>query len=307
MKFTHSQKLRSRLEFLGADSENRLAYIFLAPLILFLVLLVWVPFLQGLWMSLHTWPLTGGNPVFVGLDNYIYLFTWDTFYTGLKATVIYGFATVIQLVVALTAALVVNKVRFKSLLSGAYLLPYTMPPIATGTLWLFLLNPELGPIFTLLTDLGLLSKPIYWANSGDAALAVVTLVSAWTFWPFMFLILYATVASIPEEYYENARVYGASRLQMFRYVTLPQTKTAIFVVVTLRLVWNLTKVSQPLQMTGGGPGFDTSVLSLVLYRFAFIEGNLGLAFTVGVVFLLLVIAFILLFIQSYQKLEGDQV
>jgi ABC-type sugar transport system permease subunit len=307
MKFARVEQLRSKFEVLRADSENRLAYIFLAPLILFLILLVWVPFIQGLWMSLHTWPLTGGDPVFVGMDNYVFLFTWETFYTGLKATVVYGFATVLQLGTALTAALVVNKVRFKSLLSGAYLLPYTMPPVATGTLWLFLLNPELGPVFTVLTETGILNQTIYWSNTGDTALAVVTLVNAWTFWPFMFLILYATVVSIPEEYYENARVYGASRWQMFRYVTLPQTKTAIYVVVTLRLVWNLTKVSQPLQMTGGGPGFDTSVLSLVLYRFAFIEGNLGLAFTVGVVFLLLVLAFILLFIQFYQDLEGDQV
>lgn len=307
MKFAQSEHVQKLMRGVSADSENRLAYIFLTPLIAFLLLLVWVPFLQGVWMSFHTWPLTGGDPVFVGLENYVYLFTWETFYTGLKATVIYGFATVLQLALALTAALVVNKVKFKSLLSGAYLLPYTMPPVATGTLWVFLLNPELGPIFTLLTDTGLLNETIYWSNSGDTALAVVTLVSAWTFWPFMFLILYATVVSIPDEYYENARVYGASRFQMFRHITLPQIKTAIFVVVTLRLVWNLTKVSQPLQMTGGGPGYESSPLALLLYRFAFSDGNLGLAFTIGIIFLLLVLVFILLFIQSWQKMEGEQI
>jgi len=296
--------LLPRIGALGDDAESRLAYLFLAPLVLFLVLIVWVPFVQGIWMSLHNWPLGFTEPDFVGLDNYVYLFTWEEFYTSLKATVIYGFATVIQLVVALVAALVVDKVRFKSLLSGMYLLPYTMPPVATGTLWVFLLNPELGPVFTYLTESGILPETIYWSNGGDSALAAVTLVNAWTFWPFMFLILYASLVGIPDEYYENARVYGANRLQTFRHVTLPQLKTSIFVVVTLRLVWNLTKVSQPLQMTGGGPGFRTSPLSLLLYRFAFSRGNLGLAFAVGIIFLLLVVAFIVLFIRSFREAEG---
>jgi len=294
------------LGFVPNSVEDRLVYLFLAPLMVFLIFIVWVPFLQGIWMSLHNWPLGFSKPSFVGLENYSNLLTSPRFYVSLKATVIYGFATVLQLVLALTAALIVDKIKFKSLFSGMYLLPYTMPPVATGTLWVFLLKPNLGPVFTLLTDWGILQNPIYWATKGDIALLVVTLVNAWTFWPFMFLILFATLVSIPDEYYESARVYGASRWQTFRYVTLPQLKTSIFVVVTLRLVWNLTKVSQPLQMTGGGPGYQSSPLSLLLYRSAFSDGNLGEAFAVGIIFLLLVLAFIVLFIRYFEKSEGDQ-
>jgi len=129
--------------------------------------------------------------------------TSERFYVSLKATVIYGFATVIQLGLALTAALIVNKIKFKSLFSGMYLLPYTMPPVATGTLWVFLLKPNLGPIFTLLTDWGSCRTPSTGARRGHGTVAV-TLVNAWTFWPFMFLILFATLVSIPDEYYESA-------------------------------------------------------------------------------------------------------
>lgn len=293
--------------FVPDSVEDRLAYLFLTPLLVFLIFIVWVPFMQGIWMSLHNWPLGFTEPNFVGLDNYANLLTSERFYVSLKATVIYGFATVIQLGLALTAAMIVDRVRFKSLFSGMYLLPYTMPPVATGTLWVFLLKPDLGPVFTFLTDSGILQEPIYWSSSGDAALIAVTLVSGWTFWPFMFLILFATLVGIPDEYYESARVYGAGRWQRFRYVTLPQLKTSIFVVVTLRLVWNLTKVSQPLQMTGGGPGYQTSPLSLLLYRSAFSDGNLGEAFAVGIIFLLLVLAFIVLFIRYFEKSEGEQI
>lgn len=293
--------------FVPESSKERLAYLFLAPLIAFLIFIVWVPFLRGIWMSLHNWPLGFSEPTFVGIENYSNILTADRFFVSLKATVIYGFATVIQLVLAVGAALIVDKVRFKSLFSGMYLLPYTMPPVATGTLWVFLLKPNLGPVFKFLTNTGILAEPIYWGTNGDSALLVVTLVNGWTFWPFMFLIIYATLVSIPEAYYESARVYGANRWETFRYITLPQLKTSIFVVVTLRLVWNLTKVSQPLQMTGGGPGYQTSPLSLLLYRSAFSDGNLGEAFAVGIIFLLLVFAFIVLFIRYFEKSEGDQV
>lgn len=284
-------------------NENRIAYIFLLPLVLFLILLIWVPFIQGIIISFYRWPFQA-DPTFVGLDNYRFLLTWEPFYDGLIATVIFGFATLFQLAIAIIASLTLKRIKFKSLLSASFLIPYTMPPVATGTLWLFLAGPSNGPIFRWLTEVGLLESPIYWTISGNASLAVITLVSAWSFWPFMFLILFATVISIPNEYYETAEVYGANRWQMFRHVTLPQLKTAIFVVVTIRVVWNLSKISQPLQITRGGPAYDTSILPLLLYRFAFFEGNLGRAFAVGIIFLLMVLGFIILFFRAYEKSEG---
>jgi ABC-type sugar transport system permease subunit len=291
----------------GAVQDHWFSYLLFLPTLIYLVFLLWIPFFRGVWMSLHEWASGGANPTWVGLDNYIYLLNWDPFYQSLQATLGFGVATFFQLILAVAAAcLGANLDKFKAVVSTGLIIPYTMPPVATGTLWVFLLKPNLGPIFTLLTDWGILQDPIYWSTQGDMALLVVTLVNAWTFWPFMFLILFATLVSIPDEYYESARVYGASRWQTFWYVTLPQLKTSIFVVVTLRLVWNLTKVSQPLQMTGGGPGYQTSPLSLLLYRSAFSDGNLGEAFAVGIIFLLLVLAFIVLFIRYFEKSEGDQ-
>lgn len=283
---------------------NRFSYLLLVPTFVFVVLLLWFPFTQGIWMSLHEWPLIG-QPEWVGVGNYAYLFSWDVFYTSLKATIIFASTTIIQLAIAIIAALIVSNLqRFENVVSGAFLIPYTMPPVVTGTLWLFLLNPNFGPVFQYLVEWGILKHPIPWSTLGNWSMAIVTLVAAWTFWPFMFLIILATLENIPADHYEAARVYGASRIQQFLRITLPQLKSAILVAVSIRFVWNMSKVSQILQLTGGGPGFDTSVLAVLLYRFAYRRGAMGLSYSVGIILLLFVLMFIVLFIWEFEQSEG---
>lgn len=285
--------------------EYWFSYLLVVPILVLIVGVLWLPFLRGVWISFHHWT-SAGRQAWVGLENYRFLLQWEAFWVGLRATVVYGMATVIQLVLALAAALLVwNMDRFKGVLSGTFLLPYTMPQVVTGTIWLFLLEPSFGPVFTLAVDLGLLDRAIAWPSQGPAALAVVTLVAGWTFWPFMFLIFMATLESLPEEYYEAARVYGANRVQTFWNITLPQLKSAILVAVSLRVIWNFSKVAQPLQMTGGGPGFETSLLPILMYRIAFNNFRLGRAYAVGVVLLALVIGFAFLFIREFERQSGD--
>ena len=284
--------------------ENRFAYLLFMPTLVFIVGLIWFPFIRGIWMSFHEWPLLG-EARWLGLGNYTYLFGWDPFITSLKATLIYALTTFVQLGVAILAALLLkHQKRFKNLINGTFLLPYTMPPVVTGAIWLYLLNPNVGPVFTALTEFGILDQAIYWATEGVPAMAVVMGVLAWTFWPFMFLIILASLENIPEEHYETARVYGAGRLQQFLKVTLPQLKSAILVAVSIRMVWNLTKISQPLQLTGGGPGYDTSILAVLVYRFGWLQGSMGLAFAVGVILLIVTLGFILLFIREFERETG---
>jgi len=288
----------------SAIRENMFAYWLVLPTLLFLVLLLWIPFIRGIWISFHEWPFLE-DPKWVGLDNYTFLFTWDLFYTSLWATVVYTFATVIQLGLALVIALLVaNLNHFKNLASAIYLIPYTMPPVVTGTVWLYLLNPSVGPFFQYLTERGVLDQAIYWTVNGDQALTVITLVASWTFWPFMFLFILASREGISKEYYEAAEVYGANRWQMFRLVTYPQIKSAIIVAVIIRFVWNLSKISQPLQMTGGGPGFDTSVLAIFLYRFAWQDTSFGIGYAIGVILVIISMVVIIPFILKFEQLRG---
>lgn len=289
------------VSYRASIEENWFAYLLILPALLFLVLLMWIPFVQGIWMSLHEWPFAG-DPTWVGLGNYWFLFNWGPFYAALQATFIFALTTFIMLAVALLAAFAVREIdRYKGLLSGIFLIAYTVPPLVTGTIWAYILAPTLGPVFNYLVKWGILEETIYWGTHGDTALAVVMFVTTWTFWPFMFLIISASLESIPEEYYETARVYGANRWQTFFRVTLPQLKSAILVAISIRMIWNLTKISQILQLTNGGPGYETSVLAVLLYRFAYSRGALGLAYAVGVILLFITIGFTFLFIREFER------
>lgn len=288
-------------ELRDAVKDNWFSYALFLPTLVLLLLVVWIPMIQGVWMSFHNWPISG-NIEWVGLENYRYLFGWDAFWTSLKATLIYSMVTFLMLGIALVAALIVANIdEFQNLLSMVFMVPYTMPPVVTGTVWMFLLHPDLGPIFDYAMQLGILEQPIYWSTEGSTALAVIMGAITWTFWPFIFLILLATLESIPEEHYESARMYGANRFQQFWHVTLPQLKSAILVAISIRMVWNLTKVSQPLQLTGGGPGYETSLLSILLYRDASEAGQLGRGFAIGMVLLAITLGFVVLFVREFEQ------
>lgn len=252
-------------------------------------------------MSFHSWPFLG-EIEWVGLGNYEHLFSWKPFYTSLMATFIYAFTTFIQLAIALVAALIVaNLESYKNIISGMFLLPYTFPPIVAGTVWMFLLNPNFGPIFQYLHNWGVIDQIPYWSVNGDTALAAVMGATAWAYWPWMFVILLASVQNIPEPQYESARIYGANRIQSFFRITLPQLKTAILIAISIRMIWNLSKISLVFQMTQGGPGYDTSILAVLLYRFGWNTGQMGRGYAVGIILLLLTLVFVFLFIREFHR------
>jgi multiple sugar transport system permease protein len=267
-----------------------------------MLLLLWMPFIQGVWMSFHRWPLMG-EPSWVGLDNYQSFFTAAYFWTSIEATLIYSLSTLFQLVLALAAALTLSQrfLPFKALWRGIMIIAYAMPPVVVGAIWLFLLDPSLGMITNYLLEFGITDAPIYWFSEPNWAKWTITLVASWTFWPFMFLIILSSVQAIPKGQYELAEIYGANVWQRFWVVTWPRIQGAILVVVILRLAFNLAKIEQPFQLAGGGPGYETSVLSILMYRFAFMSGDFGMAFAVGMVLVAMTALLVTPFAILYQR------
>jgi multiple sugar transport system permease protein len=296
-------RLRGRAKPPSALAEDRwLIVVFLLPTTLFMVLLLWLPFLQGIWMSLHNWPLMG-EPSWRGLQNYRDFLGAPYFWTSIEATLIYSLSTLFQLIMALIAALALKQtfVPFKPVLRGIMLIAYAMPPVVVGAIWLFLLDPSLGMVTHYLLEFGIIDYPIYWFAENTWAKWTITLVASWTFWPFMFLIILAALQAIPQSHYELAEVYGANLWQRFVKVTWPHIQGAILVVVILRLAFNLAKIDQPFQLAGGGPGYETSVLSILMYRFAFMSGDFGMAFTVGMFLVVMTVLLLAPFAFLYQR------
>ena len=288
--------------------EHWFSYLLVVPTVLFMALLIWFQFLYGVWLSFHQMSILYPDLKWVGLDNYELLLSWNAMQKSIEVSVIYSLTlTVVHVLIGLTAALVINRIRkFEGVFNGIYLLGYTVAPVVIGTLWVYLLQPRLGPIFTYLVNWGILQDPIFWSTNPDTALIGVIIVGGWTFWPFAFIVFHANLQTIPDQHYEAAKIYGANRIQTFRKVTLPQLKSAFLMVVAIRLIWNVSKIGQPLQMTNGGPGYSTSVLGILLYNQARTQGRLGRGYAVGVIMFLMTLAFVLLFIREYKRSTTEE-
>ncbi len=254
-------------------------------------------------MSFHRWIyIVVQEPPFIGLTNYIELFNSPIFYDVLKVTGIYITATAIQLFLGLIAALVINEpIRGRSIIAGILLIGYAMPEMATGGVWKFMYDANFGILNVFLYDIGVIDSFIPWLTDSNFAAWAVTLANAWKFWPFVFLILLAALQGIPKDFYDVAKVFGANVWQRFIHITLPQLKTAIIVVLVLRISWNLSKFSEIYMMTEGGPGFSTTNTALFIYRKAYQAFNFGEAFSAGILLLLIIVPLVLIYYRVMVK------
>lgn len=282
--------------------RNWFPYALITPILVYLAILVWYPFFRSVVMSFYFWPMFGDHH-FVGLRNYVNLFTSTRFREAVVATAMYGLQIPIQLVLGTIMALIVNHTKhFKTVLGALFLLPYIIPPAVTAALTRFLLHPDVGLFFRILVDAGILDQPIYWMSYGRSARFVITMVGVWTWTPLVFLLVYAGLQTVPEVHYEIARVYGASRWQRFRKITYPHIKSILLIAFILRVIWNLGKVTQPLLITRGEPAGATTVLGILVYQLG-VGTNLGSSFATGVVIGVISFICILGFLYEFERTE----
>lgn len=308
MSTSEKSRYRQLIEPVTDRVDNFYLYLLLLPVLLVLIAFLWYPLGQGVWISFHEWPLVGEHQ-WAGLENYVNFINSDIFFTSLRVTLIMAFAAVPQMIVGMGAALAIyHTTRLQNALSASFLLPFILPPVASGTIIYFFLSTDFGPVFPALLELGILDSPILWRIESLPALAVVVGSLIWTYWPWAFIIFLARRQSIPDDLYESAKMYGASRWEMFRYITLPHMRGVIAFVLIFRIVNNISKVAQNLQLTGGGPGFSTSPLALSLYRFAWQNSEMGRAISVGVIMLIvgLIFAIPILWVYERSTQEAEQ-
>lgn len=288
--------------FWGTIRRNWFEYALVMPIVLYLVVLVWYPFFRSFVMSFYSWPMFG-EPTFVGLDNYAALLGSARFYQAVVATVLYGLQVPVQMVVGTVMALIAARTRrFTTVLGAIFLLPYILPPAVSGALSRFLFHPTVGTFTRILLDYGVLSDRIYWMNEGSTAMLVITTVGVWTWSPFVFLLVYAALQTVPQTHYEVARIYGANSWQRFWTITYPRIKSTLLVVLILRIIWNLGKVTQPLMITRGEPAGATTVLGILVYQLG-IGANLGSSFATGVVVALVSVVFVAGFLYEFERTE----
>ncbi|HEX2651762.1 MAG TPA: sugar ABC transporter permease [Burkholderiales bacterium] len=272
--------------------ERRFALALFLPALLLLLVTTTLPLVYLLWTSVQrvdlSMPWLSG---FAGLENYAKLGGDRRFWSSLWLTFVYTGTTVaLQVVVGLGLALLVMQVRLgQGLLRVAAILPIVLAPVVAGLFWRSLvLAPDFGILDFATRALGLGS--FNWLGDPQLALVSVIAIHTWQWTPFAFLVLLASLAALPPDIYEAARLDRAGPWQRFWHITLPLLRPAIVIVVILRMVTALSAFAAIFAATGGGPGSATEILNLYAYRLSFTELNLGYGAAVATVLLFLTLA-----------------
>jgi len=280
------------------DREHRALGLMLAPYVLGIVALVLIPFLVTIVMAFADYDLVRA-PSWVGLDNFVELADDPIFRAALSNSLLFAaIAVPLRLVIALGLALLLHRrAAAVGTARTAAMLPYAVPEVAYGLLWLWLLNPLYGPINQLLrvggengaTVLG--RTPPQWLTDPVDARAAIILMSLFTIGE-TFVILLATRRALPGEVYELAAIEDATGWDVVRRVTLP-LMAPVLVLLLLRdaiLSLQISFVPALVVTDGGPPPYSTTYLSLFVYRNAFEYLRYGYAAAATAVMLLLTLA-----------------
>ena len=264
-----------RLErLLGKDWK--IALIFILPIVILMAGLILYPFLNAAYLSLTVRSINR-REVFVGFQNYSRLLTDDQFTGALLNTIRFTFFSVaLKTVVGIVIASLLNsKVPFRSILSGLMLLPWIVPEVVTALTWRGIYDPIFGTLNPLLRSLGLINRDVGWLSESGLALSSVIAVNIWKGIPFFTLLLLAGLKSIDKELYEAAEVDGANPRQRFFNITLPGLRYVLAVTILLSTISTFNAFGIIYLMTGGGPGGETRVYSILAYERALLQNRFG--------------------------------
>lgn len=262
-------------------------YVFLAVPVLLLVLFTYVPVANMFWYSLTDWDGLDKTKTFVGVDNYVSVFTRPELFRVFFVSLYYFAASFLQMALALYFATILSfSTRFRNLFKGILFFPYLVNGVAIGFIFLYFFRPD-GTLDALLDIVGLgdLSRP--WLGDRDVVNVSLASTSVWRYMGLNFVLFLGAIQSIPGQLYEAAELDGANRWQQFRFIIAPGIKPIIGLSFILAISGSLAVFEIPFVMTGGSNGSETFVIKTVNSAFKF--SKVGLASAMAVVLLVIVL------------------
>jgi len=279
------------------------AYAFLLPVIIYFSVFFFYPIALELWASLRNGLPLVGESQFVGLDNYQQIFQDKRVLHSFKVTLIYSVgSTIITAVIGLILALILNqKIRGRVIIRSIIFFPYMISVVIIALLWGNILDPYVGILNSFLYAIGLDGQ--YWLTDINAALPAVISLVVWQNMGYAMVIYLAGLQNIPEQYYEAARIDGASSLHLFRYITLPLLAPTTLFITVIGMIGNLQAIAPAYLITRGGPADATNLFAYHVFNVAFDELRIGYASALA--FMMFAVIFVLTMIQF--KIAGNQV
>ncbi|CAH1668691.1 Trehalose/maltose transport system permease protein MalF [Hyphomicrobiales bacterium] len=279
---------------------------FVLPAIITVSAVIVFPWVFTLWMSLHEWTV-GGSSSFVGLTNYLRLPRDPRFADAVIHTLYYTVLSVLLPLLLGTLSAVIFHARFplRGFLRGIFVMPMMATPVAIALVWTMMFHPQLGVLNYLLSLVGI--PPQLWVFEPRTVIPSLVLVETWQWTPLVMLILLGGLAAIPTEPYESALIDGASRWQMFYYITLPMIAPFLMVAAIIRTIDALKSFDIIYAITQGGPGTASETINLYLYSVAFAYYDIGYGSAIAVVFFALVIGLSVLLLALRQRTKWTEV
>ena len=278
--------------------------IFFLPGAIFMMVFLVVPLVQMLVNSFFNYEL-GGEREFIGLANYIKLFTSPSFLKPLRNTIVYVVIAVsFELIFGLVMALLFNTpFPGNKVLRSFFLTPLMIAPIVAGLIWKLMLNTQFGIVNMLLEKIGIIGNinDIMWLADPNIALISCCIADIWLTTPFMMLMLLAGLNGLDHSVIEAASIDGASAFQKFFRIKLPGIMPVLLTAVSIRIVDAARTFDIVWTLTEGGPRGSSELLSVTLYRILVRYNDVGYASAIAIIFVLLLLVFALVFMRDMWK------
>jgi multiple sugar transport system permease protein len=286
--------------------QRRDRLIFLVPSMTARVAILFYPLAYSIWLSFYNYYLPVPRKSFVGLDNFRYVLEDSAFWEALSVTARFtGAAVALELVVGAAVALLLDsRIPCRRFVNTVVLLPMTITPAVAGLLMRWMFESNWGLVNYFLSLVGIRGPG--WTGDPAWALWSLVLADAWQNTPFVIVVLYAGLQSVPAEPLEAAMVDGATRTQTLTHVVFPFLRPLVLFVLIIRSMDAFRIFDQVFVMTGGGPGTTTQTITFYNYVMAFRLLRMGRASALGVITLLILSVVIGFWIYLlYRREKGE--
>lgn len=284
--------------------DSSAKYVLLLPSIAVFIILSFFPLIYSFIYSLSDWNMSSPNPPrFVGLNNYIKMFSDYNFWVSLKVTFLFIAGVIIgELILGLILALLLNReFKGKSFIRTIFIMPVMITPVVVGIIWRLLYNPDMGVLNYIFGFIGI--SPKIWLGTASSALISVIFTDIWEWTPMVALIILSGLHSIPTDPIEAGKIDGASPFQVFRYIIFPLLKPTFLVALIIRTIDAFKIFDVIYVLTGGGPGMGTEVLSIYSYRQGFRFFKMGYASATTILMIGIIAIICVFYMKSIRQLE----
>ena len=267
-------------------------WLYLGPAVAVMAVACLYPLLSALQLGFYDWSMgtPWGEAKWVGMDAFIRAFQDDAVWRSLRTTLLFSFVCVVaEMVLGIALALSMEgQVRGMAVFRTLFILPMMIAPIAVGLTWRYLFDAQFGLLNAILALFG--TAPIGWLAQEHTAFIAIIIADIWQWTPFVFIMMIAALSNVDGAVLEAARVDGANWWQTTFRVKLPMVMNVIAITLLMRLIDAFRVLEVIYILTFGGPGDSTEILSLHIYKTAFVGQRLGSAAAISVLLLLVVAA-----------------